>query len=59
MYVSESEITGAAILIILLDILSIPVDLLPDNWDSNWHTLFTVTGLNEVNSDLVVLMNCL
>jgi hypothetical protein len=45
MYVRESEIAGAAILIIFLDILSTPVALLLSR-----KTL--LTGWNALNSDL-------
>ena len=48
---SELEIIGDVILTILLEILSRPVALKPDSWDSKEKIWSTVTGLNAVNSE--------
>jgi hypothetical protein len=43
--------TGAANLIILEEILSMPVALLLESPCKRWQTLLTVTGWNAANSD--------
>ena len=55
MRVSESAMAGAAILIILHEILSIPVAFWTDSPHNKLKISLTVLGWNAANSDLVSL----
>ena len=57
-YVSELEIIGAAILIILFEILCTPVAFELGSFHRRRQMLLIVTGSNAANSDLLPFTYC-